>query len=314
VKRLYSKYSDRFTSLPTGAVFPGSGVYAASQKKVEGLRNKLLVVVLLLAIVLVASLALSMIISSNEYRGIANTDPWTPNPTVSPTQKITILYQPTQSVSKPSSQPHNQNPASNCTHQAAYWASHQDTWPAGAVIGDLTYTKEEAEKYFTLAGSTAPDLFIQLHAAFLNFLSGADTQLVENSIIDAANWISLHPEDSEISETEQQAADVLENSLAEYNSGLTGPGLCTGEPTPTQPKETATPLPTATSTISQRPARTAAITEPPKEPRPKNPPKKTSSPHQPTQPPVNTPEPTSVPLPTQAPTQRPLPTPAPTSQ
>jgi hypothetical protein len=138
--------------------------------------------------------------------------------------------------------------------------------------------------------------------------------LVENSIIDAANWISLHPEDSEISETEQQAADVLENSLAEYNSGLTGPGLCTGEPTPTQPKETATPLPTATSTISQRPARTAAITEPPKEPRPKNPPKKTSSPHQPTQPPVNTPEPTSVPLPTQAPTQRPLPTPAPTSQ
>ncbi len=291
----------------------------------EGTRKKLLVGLITLALVLIANVVLWSVLSSYEYQGIANTDPWTPIPSLTQTATIvTEIPQPTQTSNLNSNPTSTIDPAKNCTHSTAYWSNHPDVWPSKVIIGNYSYTKDEATAIFeTNSNDVASALFIQLHTAFLNVVSGAEYNEVNQTIIDASNWLGLHPVGSEFNQTDEQAGLNLGITLFDYNAGKLGPGPCADDVTPVPEQPTASPTTTeAAPTATYRIARTATASEDSNGSHPHAPPKKTSTPVRPTdaptQPPPTsepppTPAPTSIPpKPTPAPTRPPEPTPAPT--
>jgi hypothetical protein len=281
----------------------------------EGPKKKLLVGLLTLAIVLIANVALWMVISSYEYKGIAMNEPWTPMPTatvaISP---VTVDPQPSQTSTIQSSPTSTIDPAKNCTHNAAYWFSHQDVWPSKIIIANFSYSGEEVNAvYQAQSGEVPASMFIQLNAAFLNAVSGADYSTVYSTILDAANWLQLHPQGSEISQADQDAAVAFWERLLDFNEGRLGPGTCVNQITPSPEMPTTVPasLATITPTYANQPALPTTNVQEPKQPKPHNPPKKTNPPPQPTIQPTKEP-PTSEPPPTKAPTKPPVPTQAPT--
>jgi hypothetical protein len=302
----------------------------------EGLRGKLFALIVLVVTIPLASIVVSQVIASNYYKSSPDPGPWTPFP--SATATITARPRPSQTATQTETIVPLLGGIQDCTHTADYWTFHTDVWPAQVIIGNLTYTKDAIiAVYSNQTRDVAANLFIQLNAAFLNFLNAADTTVVETTIVDAANWLNDHPGGSTISASDQQAAKALEITLANYNNGKIGPGLCAGEPTPvvveTTTTPTPTPTPTPTSTLPtgfSRPTKTPTNIPGPGHPKPNNTSVPTSRPTNPpsqstatplpaltdtsippTAHPTSAPTATSNPLPTPAPTSNPLPTPVP---
>jgi hypothetical protein len=274
---------------------------------VEGQRTKLLVGLVLLAVVVIASVALSILLGSFENKGITNTVPWTPRPTITTTKEIIMLSKPSPTIDDPERPTLVVDPAINCTRSEMYWGNHTDVWPSKVTIGNLTYTKDEVTEIFdNQSGDVAAGLFVQLHTAFLNSVSGADYSAVYQTILDAANWIRINHVGSEISEIDQENGISFEKILADYNEGRLGPGSCPAEPTPSPAPATLTPTMTATPTVVLYTPRSPTATQ--ESGKPHNPSKKPNPSPRPTSQPTKKPDDTSVPPPTKAPTSVPHPT------
>ena len=144
-----------------------------------------------------------------------------------PTPSILNLQNADQLVQLPIQSDANPTPKRNCTYSVLYWLAHRETWPYQVIINDLNYTQEEA---FAIVADTPLDvsgvLFLQVHSAYLNIISGADPSDVRITILDASDWLSQHPSSSALTAEDQQRGLKLARALMDYNSGIVGPGLC----------------------------------------------------------------------------------------
>jgi hypothetical protein len=151
------------------------------------------------------------------------------------TQNATpLLASATSTVVPPTRAIRTANPAqgTNCTYPATYWLVSPDNWPAEITIGNLYYTQDQAIEFVTARPAGMFNiLFIQLHAAYLNILSGAGQSQIVGSMIEASDWLNKTLSGSDITQYEQQRAISLAKAIQAYNDGETGPGRCPLETT-----------------------------------------------------------------------------------
>jgi hypothetical protein len=274
--------------------------------------NKNLVWLLILEAALIVSVVLSVVIVYYYfYKVKVNTGPLTPTPTATTTITITVHSKPTRAATLPASPTPLVDTAKNCTHSVTYWANHTETWPYQVIIDNFTYTIGEAAAIYSAQHKdVAANLFVQLHAAYLNFLSGADPSAANKTISDTAIWLNTHPVGSPINDFDQQTGITLGMTLASYNNGRLGPGRCANDTALVPADEIPLPTATVTSTVetvtitvtaTRRPTRRPPTdTQPPSQPPQPNPPTQT-----PVQMPTNTPVTPPTPAPTQIPTLAP---------
>jgi hypothetical protein len=201
----------------------------------------------------------------------------------------------------------------NCTYTTNFWKENPDSWMIeNVIIGNLSFTKAEAIIILDIEdpGPTTR-LMQQFFAALLNTLKGADSADIDQTMVEVGEWLIVHPQGINLTETQTQEVEAIADRLEDHNTGVTGPGHCADEPFTPTPEATSTA--TATSTSTPRPIATARprTATPTKssggssKPKPTKPPA-TSPPTQ--APPTNTPkpQPTSPPQPTNPP--KPTPT------
>jgi hypothetical protein len=240
---------------------------------VEDTRQKLFLQLFILATAVSLSLILTVYIASTYYKGVADLNAWTPVPTDTPTETLVPTKEPTLTQTPTTAATAVPTISKNCTYSALYWFYHPEAWPPQVLVGDLTYTKEDAIVTIQAPNpDSAAKLFTQLHAAILNSMSGADFEAVRQTTIVASEWLTEHPTGTQISEADQQAGLLLTKMLEDYNTGLTGPGRCPGEPAPPAPSSTPvpqfSPTPSETATETPVPPRQFIPTEAPKRTRP----------------------------------------------
>jgi hypothetical protein len=196
-----------------------------------------------------------------------------------------------------------------CTHSINYWRLNPELWMIeNLVIGNLSFTKGEALDILEIM---EPDPTTQLmqhfFAAMLNTINDAGTDEIDLAIVRIGDWLILHPPGDNLTEVESQEVEALIRQLDNYNSGLTGPGQCAGEPSTPTPAYTATQ--TATSTFTPAPASTIIPPTPTPTKSNNGRPKPTQALPTSTPPPTNTPKPqptnTPVPQPTNTPQPKP---------
>ena len=115
----------------------------------------------------------------------------------------------------------------NCTHSQGYWKQHPEDWPVdGLIIGEVNYLKEEALMVLDTPprGDATYILAHQLMAANLNMLNGADPSFVEQTILDADEWLVANPLGSKPKNPERNIGIALAEVLEMYNTGEIGPG------------------------------------------------------------------------------------------
>ncbi len=145
-----------------------------------------------------------------------------------------LLASATSSAVPPTRAIRTANPAqgTNCTYPATYWLVSTDNWPAEITIGNLYYTQDQAIEFVTARPTGIFNiLFIQLHAAYLNLISGAGQSQIVAQMIEASDWLVEALSDSDITQYQQQRALSLAKAIQAYNDGETGPGRCPLETT-----------------------------------------------------------------------------------
>jgi hypothetical protein len=185
-------------------------------------RNVIVVLVLLLAVILPITIALTIFqdapSSTDDLQIQATTTSATPVAAVDTPRPA----QPTKTVRK--AEPAQAN---NCTYPADHWLASTQNWPAEITIGNLYYTQEQAIEFITAQPSDVFNvLFIQLHAAYLNILSGASQSQIVEPILQASEWLHQMLSGSDTAKHEQEWALELARHIQAYNSGETGPGRC----------------------------------------------------------------------------------------
>ncbi len=113
------------------------------------------------------------------------------------------------------------------TYTIGYWKNHPGAWPVNRItIGGVTYTKAQAIAILQTPprGDATYILAVQLIAAKLNILNGADGTVVVNTIVQADAWLAAHPLGSNPCDPARMVGTNLATTLDNYNSGLIGPG------------------------------------------------------------------------------------------
>jgi hypothetical protein len=206
----------------------------------------------------------------------------------------------------------------NCVYPIDYWKEHPELWLEMS-MGNTLYTRGEVLLIFDDSSRDVRHMLVQqYYLANLNILSGADPTSIEDSLVEADNWLESYSPDRRLSKGARQVGTQIANILIAYNTGLIGPGFCVPfesltvtplvviEPSFTpSPTATNTASPTlertftATATQTEKPDKNPTSTFPPvptntlKPTKDKDPdPTKTKAPPQPTEPP---PPPTAAP-------------------
>jgi len=202
-----------------------------------------------------------------------------------------------------------------CIHTVIYWADHTELWPSIVRIDHFTYTKDDSLAAYNKSSSDlTTDLFIQLHAAYLNLNNGSNNSTIEKTVVSAADWLFSHSNGTPINDTDKQEATKFTSDLANYNNGRLGPALCSNEtlfsPATVVPSSTFTLTPTQTIFFVTRAATHTPTTTSMPNPPPQNIPTRTQ-----TLIPTNAPTATQIVLPTLVPTvpSTPVPTIIPTA-
>jgi hypothetical protein len=301
-------------------------------------RRKLLIfVILFLTIVLVGIVFPAFYLESPQL----DTSFATSGPTTTPLQSHIFINRSISATPTTSTD-------ANCTYHVYYWMERPEEWPTQVLLGDAAYSRDDIlALYRSDSRDTSTNLILQLTAAFLNILSGAEMSVIEDTLVEANNWLTINPVGASLSEFNRSRGNALIALLEGYNIGLFGPGACAGlPPTPDLTAAavfTNTPAPTQepgqveTAMVPASPTPTPALRMPPPQPtvQPTNPPPElptstplptATQPPPPTatetipQPPTETPptlapvvpSPTLAPTPTQALGDLPMPTLAPT--
>jgi hypothetical protein len=295
---------------------------------VENHTKKITISLILIFITIIANVAILILLYPNLYQGSVNAGLLKPPTITSSSNPQTPKSLPSQTISPTLSLTPLQELTKACVHSLDYWSSHTETWPDLFTIGNLTYTKEEQITANNTPIKNVIDyLFIQLNAAYLNYVNGPPSKGIDKTITDTAGWLKNHNSVSELSESDRELGISMGMTLSDYNNGKLGPGLCANDPTSEPFKEI--PFATATNTNSAHfklKITFAYINTPSDTPKPQPPkPRDTSAStttntNIPLQPTItqklnstNTPLPlpTLTPPPEASPTTVPLPTPAP---
>ena len=275
--------------------------------------------IILMIIVLAAGWILAGVIYPSNVQGTVR-ERVTPTVTPTATRTATITWTPTltsEPTSTPTAVTATATEIKNCTYTAYYWRTNSGAWMTeNILLGNLSYTKFEAIDIMSLEDPTPTErLMAEFFAALLNTLNGADFEEIDAVIIEARDWLILRPHGIDLSPAEIEQIEGFTAVLADYNSGVIGPGLCSDEPLTPTPQATSTPTITTTPTSLPGPDLPFWTATPTKSSggggKPKPP---ATEPPQPTQPPTQPPQPTNTAPPPPTNTPRPLntPTPAPT--
>lgn len=243
--------------------------------------SRLRLIILLILGLAVISLAVivPVIFDSDYYEALGEQSEWTPAPTSESTLTPTLTSSPTQIIATATIEQSNSlGDKQNCTYTSLYWAYHPELWHAQVIIGDYNYTREDAVQVLSMnPQEVGVNLFIQLHAAFLNIVYGANPSEINQIMIDASNWLIANPLGSTPPQAEQLSGLELANLLEEFNTGVIGPGLCEDELLIELPTQTpnltltsvfetlmaASPTPTITLTSTSTPVPAVNFTSTP---------------------------------------------------
>ena len=158
----------------------------------------------------------------------------------------------------------------DCTYPVSYWVEHPELYPVRMVLGSKVYQANEIREALNNTNQDPrTQLQAQLVGAFLNISAGADQSLLETTIFQAYNWLMMHPDGSQVSESDLKTGSRYYSVLEAYNLGLAGVPPCEDgyslaiTQTPT-PSVTSTFLLTSTSsqTFTSTPSETASPTYP----------------------------------------------------
>jgi hypothetical protein len=185
-------------------------------------KNIIVVLVLLLAVILPITIALTYF--QDAPSSTDNLQTQTATNSAAPEAAIDTPRpaQPTQTM-------RNAAPAqgTNCTYPADYWLATTQNWPAEITIGNLYYTQEQGIEFVTAQPSEVFNvLFIQLHAAYLNIISGASQSQIVKPMLEASEWLNKMLSGSDTARHEQGRALELAKTIRAYNDGEIGPGRC----------------------------------------------------------------------------------------
>ncbi|OGO65550.1 MAG: hypothetical protein A2029_09055 [Chloroflexi bacterium RBG_19FT_COMBO_47_9] len=156
----------------------------------------------------------------------------------------------------------------DCTYPVAYWVEHPEQYPPRMVLGSKVYQANDIREALNNSNQDPRILLqAQLVGAFLNISAGADQSLLETTIFQAYNWLMMHPDGSQVSESDLETGSRYYSVLEAYNLGLAGVPPCEDgySLTLTQipiPSTTPTLLLTSTSsqTFTSTPSETASPT------------------------------------------------------
>jgi hypothetical protein len=225
-----------------------------------------------------------------------------------------------------------------CTLPLEYWLQNQTKIPPQIPVNFSAANQTEACVIYAESEicavleevSTAPDVILrqQFLVAIMNYLSGADTGSVGNTINEAYEWLRSHLAAESVSAEDAQVAQGYITDLRAFNQGDIGPGACDVEiitvvrtagipSTPTASSAPAAFSPTVTTTPTVR--RTVIVTVPVSTDAPPQEPEATNTPVPPPNtepapsdtPPPPPPPPTNTEIPPATPTEFPTPTPVP---
>ena len=112
------------------------------------------------------------------------------------------------------------------TGTQGYWKNHPEDWPVETItIGGITYTKTEAIDIMNNPGpgDKTYDMYSQLVAAKLNVIIGCESSCIDQTIIDADNWMATYgPVGSGVGASDpawQNPGSSLHTTLTNYNEG-----------------------------------------------------------------------------------------------
>lgn len=113
----------------------------------------------------------------------------------------------------------------DCTRTQGYWKNHPDDWPVEEItIGGIIYTKEDAINILNtpVQGDMTIAMFYQLVVAKLNVENGVPSGCIDDTIVDADDWMSDYPLSSnvEASSYAWEIGEPLHDLLDDYNNGL----------------------------------------------------------------------------------------------
>jgi hypothetical protein len=154
----------------------------------------------------------------------------TPTATNTPTSTATPTNTPANTAT-PANTPTSTPSGGGCTLTQGYWKQHPQNWPVDEItIGGVTYSKSQALEIFKTPtrGDATYILAVQLIAAKLNILNGADGSAVTSTISAADAWLVSNPLGSHPTGPARQVGINLAGILDNYNTGLIGPGHCDG--------------------------------------------------------------------------------------
>lgn len=204
----------------------------------------------------------------------------------------------------------------NCTFTIHYWKVYDGSWETNHIIfGERAYTKVQAISILNIDDPSlvTTRLMQQYITALLNTLKGADPTEIERTMERALEWLTIHPPEIGLSQSESLAGENLAAVLEDFNNGELGPGHCIHEPFTPTPGATPTPLnytPPVTATYTSPPFTPLVTESPAPTKKPGGGSKPTDPPTSP--PPTDPPPPPPPPTPKPTPTLRPPPTPVPT--
>lgn len=138
--------------------------------------------------------------------------------------------------------------ATGCTEPQGYWKENEAAWPvAEMMVGGRLYDTPTLVAFMNLptGGDASVTLGTHLVATRLNILMGVvDAELTDE--LDAADaWLAANddgdglPLGVDASDERSDEALLLAAELADFNSGLVGPGACTVDETTDETAETA---------------------------------------------------------------------------
>jgi hypothetical protein len=117
----------------------------------------------------------------------------------------------------------------NCTYPMIYWQNRPEAWPAEITLGGKIYTKEDIRDIYS---DEDPDpytaLVQQVYTALLNILHGASGLVIEDTLIEANEWLESNQNEEGLSQLTRNQARNTAQILARFNDGEIGPGVCDG--------------------------------------------------------------------------------------
>jgi hypothetical protein len=133
--------------------------------------------------------------------------------------------------------------APGCTLTQGYWKTHPETWPVDTLdLGGAAYAKDDLIVLLSTSprGDATYILAVQLIAAKLNVMNGADSSGIAITIAQADLWLAQVGLGSWPTGPVRSAGLALASQLDAFNKGLSGVPHCEEGPNPTP---TPTPPP-----------------------------------------------------------------------